>query len=133
MSFSTIALVQVLAESGVLTASARDKILVDSVERHYNAAIASHELLVEAAAPSRTLHATRSTFALLAAPAMDMLGAARILVRAIKSLALSPIRTTSTTQIAKIWVGGNVTPVSHISSRTIGESSGGGRTSAAAE
>jgi tetratricopeptide (TPR) repeat protein len=105
-SCSTVSLIQVLAESGAVGAEERDRMLVDLVERHYNAVPVSPEILVEALAPSRTVHAAREVFSLLAAPAMDVAGSARVLVKAIKAAALKAIKTATASQMARYGLEG---------------------------
>lgn len=105
-SFSTVALVQVLAERGLLKAEERDRLLIDMVERHYNAVAVSPELLVEAMAPTRTAHARQETFSLLSAPAIDAAQAARVVVRAVKIATMMPVRTTTAAEIARHGLAG---------------------------
>lgn len=100
-SFSTVSLIQVLAEEGVLGAHERDKLLVSLAERHYYVIELSPEMLIEALAPGRPLQTTRDVFSLLAAPTMDVHTSARTLVRAVKILALQDVKTTTAGRVVR--------------------------------
>jgi tetratricopeptide (TPR) repeat protein len=100
-SFSTISLIQVLAEEGVLAARERDKMLVNMAERHYYRIELSPEVLVEALAPGRPLQTTREVFSLLAGPPMDAHSSARMLVRAVKAVALQDVKTTTAERVVR--------------------------------
>jgi tetratricopeptide (TPR) repeat protein len=100
-SCSSVSLLQVLSEKGVVAGEERDRLLVDLVERHYNAVPVSPELLLECVAPSRTALARQQTFSLLSGPSLDVATAAVVLVRAIKSLALKIVTTSTTAQLAR--------------------------------
>lgn len=100
-SFSTVSLIQVLAEEGALGAHERDKLLVSLAERHYVSIELSPEMLIEALAPGRPLQATRDVFSLLAAPTLDVHTSARTLVRAVKNVALQDIKTTTAGRVVR--------------------------------
>jgi hypothetical protein len=100
-SYSTVSLVQVLAEQGAFGADERDKLLVSLTERHYFAVEVSPEMLIEALAPGRPLQTARDVFSLLAAPTMNVHIAARTLVRAVRTLALQDVKTTTTGRVAR--------------------------------
>src|SRR5262249_15339410 len=100
-SFSTVSLIQVLAEEGALGAHERDKLLVGMAERHYFVIEVTPELLIEALAPGRPLQTARDVFALLAAPTMNVHTSARILVRAVRTLALQDVKTTTAGRAAR--------------------------------
>ena len=105
-SFSTISMLQVLSELGHLSGEQRDRCLVDLVERHYISVPVSAELIAEALSPSRSAHAVRETMALLSAPAMDLERSASILVSAIKSESLRPVKRQSVEQVAGYGLAG---------------------------
>jgi hypothetical protein len=100
-SFSTVSLIQVLAEQGILAAHERDRLLVSLAERHYFVIEVSAEMLIEAVAPGRSLQTARDVFALLAAPTMDVDVAARTLVRAVKAVALQEVKTTTSGRVVR--------------------------------
>ena len=85
-SFSTVSLIQVLAEEGVLGSHERDKLLVSLAERHYFVVEVSPEMLIEALAPGRPLQTVRNVFSLLAAPTMNVDTATTTLVRAVNAI-----------------------------------------------
>jgi hypothetical protein len=58
-------------------------------------------MLIEALAPGRPLQTTRDVFSLLAAPTMDVHAAARPLVRAIKTVALQDVKTTTAGRVVR--------------------------------
>lgn len=92
-SCSTVSIVQALAESGGIPTSVRDEALADLVEWHYCAIPPSAELLVEAMSPARSGEGRRWIFGLLAAQQLELGVAARILVRAVRLVALQPVVT----------------------------------------
>lgn len=94
-SFSTVSLIQVLAEEGVVGSNERDKLLVSLAERHYYVIEVSPEMLIEALAPGRPLQTARDVFSLLAAPTMNVDTAATTLVRAARIVALQDVKTTT--------------------------------------
>jgi tetratricopeptide (TPR) repeat protein len=98
-SVSTLSVVHVLTEEGVIAEEARDRFLIDLVEQHYNAVAPTAELLLESMAPTREANARRQAFALLAGPEMTIVESARTLVRAIK-IAATRVGTITTDQIA---------------------------------
>lgn len=100
-SFSTVSLIQVLAEESVLPANERDRLLVSLAERHYNVIEVSPEMLIEAVAPGRPLQTTGEVFSLLAAPTMDVQTSARTLVRAVKTVALQDVKTTTVGRVVR--------------------------------
>jgi hypothetical protein len=100
-SFSSIALIQVLAEVGLVAPDERDRLLVDSVGRHYCFLEVSPELLMEALAPGRAVQTIRDVFSMLAAPPMDIDSASRVVVRAVRLLVSQTVRTTTAAQIAR--------------------------------
>lgn len=100
-SFSSIALIQVLAEVGLVAPDERDRLLVDSVGRHYCFLEVSPELLMEALAPGRAVQTIRDVFSMLAAPPMDIDSASRVVVRAVRLLVSQTVKTTTSAQIAR--------------------------------
>jgi len=94
-SFSTVSLIQVLAEEGIINSLERDKLLVSLAERHYFVIEVSPEVLLEALAPGRPLQTVRDVFSLLAAPTMNVDTAATTLVRAVRMVALQDVKTTT--------------------------------------
>jgi hypothetical protein len=98
-SFPTPAFVQVAAQHGWMAGQAADRLLVTLAERHFNSLEASPEMLLEALSPGRSVRARDETFVLLAGPSMDVLSAARTLVRAVKAGALRTLKITTTEQI----------------------------------
>ncbi|HEY2981134.1 MAG TPA: hypothetical protein VGJ22_08135, partial [Anaerolineales bacterium] len=98
-SFATPAFVQVAAEHGWMSGQALDRLLVTLAERHFNSLEASPEMLLEALSPGRSMRARDETFALLAGPSMDVLSAARTVVRAVKAGALRTLKITTTEQL----------------------------------
>jgi hypothetical protein len=100
-SFSTVSLIQVLAEVGAVVAAGRDRLLVSLAERHYTVIDVSPEVLIEALAPGRLLQTTREAFSLLVAPSLDCPTAARTLVRAVRAGALQVVKTTTAQQIIR--------------------------------
>lgn len=105
-SCSTVSLIQVLAESGVVRTEERDRLLVDLVERHYNSVPVSPELLIECVSPSRTARARHETFSLLSGPSLDVASAALVLARAIKGSALKIVKTSTAAQLARYGLEG---------------------------
>ena len=100
-SFSTVSLIQVLAEEGVLGSHQRDELLVSLAERHYFVVEVSSEMLIEALAPGRPVQTVRDVFSLLAAPTMNVDTAATTLVRAVKTVALQDIKTTTAGRVIR--------------------------------
>jgi hypothetical protein len=100
-SFSTVSLVQVLAEKGIVESHERDKLLVSLAERHYYVIEVSPEMLIEALAPGRPLQSARDVFSLLAAPTMNVETAATTLVRAVKTVAMQDIKTTTAGRVIR--------------------------------
>jgi tetratricopeptide (TPR) repeat protein len=92
-SISTVTLLHVLTENGILPAERRDQLLVDLAERHYNAIRATPEMLLVAMA-RQSATAVRATFSLLAAPSTDPTDAARTVSGAVRLIATSGIQTT---------------------------------------
>lgn len=99
-SFSSVSLIQVLAEEQALPARERDRLLVGLAERHYCVIDVSPEILLEGLAPGRPVQTTREVFSMLAAPHLDVHSAARTLVRAIKIAALQDVKTTTPGRVA---------------------------------
>jgi hypothetical protein len=99
-SFSTVSLLQALAETGDIPPQKRDQLLVDLAERHYNALRASPELLIEALKRTSP-NAIPAVFSLLAAPSTTPVSAARTIVRAVKIAVSEDIQTTSTLAIVR--------------------------------
>jgi hypothetical protein len=68
---------------------------VSLAERHYYVIEVSPEMLIEALAPGRPLQSARDVSSLLAAPTMNVDTAATTLVRAVKTVAMQDIKTTT--------------------------------------
>jgi tetratricopeptide (TPR) repeat protein len=100
-SFSTVSLIQVLAEEGIVLSHERDKLLVSLAERHYYVIEVSPEMLIEALTPGRTLQTARDVFSLLAAPTMNVDTAATALVRGVKMVALQGVKTTTAGRVIR--------------------------------
>jgi hypothetical protein len=96
-----VSLIQVLAEEGIVGSHERDRLLVSLAERHYYVVEVSPEMLIEALAPGRPLQTVRDVFSLLAAPTMNVDTAATTLVRAVKTVALQDIKTTTTGRVIR--------------------------------
>lgn len=101
-SFSSIALLQVLAERGAITPIRRDSLLVRLVEHRYHVVRPTPELLAEAAKPDKSPAARRAAYDALANGALDLVDAARTLVGAIRVASIQPIRTTTTEEIVRL-------------------------------
>jgi hypothetical protein len=70
-------------------------------ERHYYVIEVSPEMLIEALAPGRPMQSARDVFALLAAPTMNVDTAAATLVRAVKTVAMQDIKTTTAGRVIR--------------------------------
>jgi hypothetical protein len=93
--------IQVLAEQGIVGPPERDKLLVSLAERHYYVIEVSSEMLIEALTPGRPLQTARDVFSLLAAPTMNVDTAATTLVRAVKTVVLQDVKTTTAGRVVR--------------------------------
>ena len=100
-SFSSVSLIQVLPESGGMSTGARDRMLVDLMERHYAVIPATSGVLAESLRPARSESAVKVVFAALGSPGRSLSEAANILVGAMKQEALRGVRTRSTGEIMR--------------------------------
>jgi hypothetical protein len=98
-SFSTLPLLESLAETGALPPGQRDKLLVDLAEMNFTVLSVSPELLLEAAKPTRPPRARQLVFGLLAAPSMSAVTAAQLLVRSVKLAASRGVVVSTPTEI----------------------------------
>ena len=98
-SFSSAALIQVLAEERAITTEDRNQLLVDLLSRHYFAIEPTAEILLEALSPGRPAHARRDTYSILGANYVDAPTAARTVVGAVRMNALRPLQMTTAEQI----------------------------------
>lgn len=96
-SFSTVSLLQVLSESGTITASDRNRLLVVLIGRHYTSIPASVELLT--ASLTEEAATRRAAFGLLVSPNITPMRAGQIAVGVAKVQALSEIRHATTAEI----------------------------------
>ena len=100
-SFSSVSLIQVLPERVGMATGARDRMLVDLMERHYAAIPATPEVLVESLKATRDESTVKVVFASLGSPGLSLSEAADILVNAMKREALKGVNTRSTGEITR--------------------------------
>jgi predicted Zn-dependent protease len=101
-SFSSVSLLQVMAERGTISAQERDRLLIVLLEHHYQIVRPTPELLAEAAKPDKSPAARRAAFQALSNGALDLVQAARTLAGSVRSASIQPVRTTATEEIVRL-------------------------------
>jgi hypothetical protein len=106
-TMSTVSLLPVLAERGVISSEERDRLLLRLVERRYVAITPTPSLLLAALHPGQpSIPLTRQAFALLGGPTLDLAAAATVVAEALREMSIAPLQVAALTRIVTLALDG---------------------------